>query len=92
MPIFDMSNLIGGSFSDGSNDWRTPLSQNDNGERHRAKLLEAIVEDKEQPAMHPDHVKFLCSVNDDAYKELLSHHEILEHIQQHEVGDWGENV
>ena len=42
--------------------------------------------------MHPDHVKFLCSVNDDAYKELLSHHEILEHIQQHEVGDWGENI
>ena len=68
MPIFCLSNLIGRSFSDGSNDWQTPLSQNDNGERLQAELLEAIVEDKEQPAMHPDHVKFLCSVNNDAYK------------------------
>ena len=42
--------------------------------------------------MHPNHIKFLCSVNDDAYEELLSHHEILKHIQQQEVGDWGENV
>ena len=65
MPIFDLSNLIGRPFSDGSNDWRMPPSQNDNGEHHQAKLLEVIVEDKEQPAMHPDHVKFCCSVNDD---------------------------
>ena len=62
------------------------------GERHRAELLEAIVEDKEQLAMHPDRVKFRYSVNDDAYEKLLSHHEILEHIQQQEVGGWGENV
>ena len=49
MPIFDPSDLLGRSFL---------MDPSDNGECHRAKILEAIVEDKEQLANHPDHVKY----------------------------------
>ena len=29
---------------------------------------------------HPDHIKFVCSVNDDMYEEILTYNEILEYI------------
>ena len=32
--------------------------------------------------MNPDHMKFLCSVNDNAYEEMLSYNEIFHHIEK----------
>ena len=68
------------------------MDPSNNGECHWAKILEAIVEDKEQLAKHPDHIKFLCSVTDDAYEEILSYHEILKPIQKQEEVDSEETL
>ena len=73
MPIFDPTDLVGRTFL---------MDPSDNGERYRAKILEAIVEDTEQLAKHPDRIKFLCSVNDEMYEEVLSYNEILDYINK----------
>ena len=80
MPIFEPTDLVGRIFL---------MDPSDNGEQYRAKILEAIVEDKEQLAKHPDHIKFLCSVNDEMYEEVLSYNEILDYInkQEEEAGE-----
>ena len=54
---------------------------------NRTKILEALVESEEQLAKHPDHIKFVCSVNDDMYEEILTYNEILEYIAKNEEQD-----
>ena len=59
----------------------------ENGERYRTKILEVLVESEEQLAKHPDRIKFVCSVNDDMYEEILTYNEILEYIAKKEEQD-----
>ena len=80
MPIFDPTNLIGCTFL---------MDPQENGERYCMKILEALVENEEQLAKHlnPDCIKFICSVNDDMYEEILTYNEILEYIAKNEEQD-----
>ena len=78
MPIFDPTDLVGCTFL---------MDPQENGERYRTKILEALVESEEQLAKHPDHIKFICSVNDDMYEEVLTYNEILEYIAKNEEHD-----
>ena len=55
--------------------------------RYRTKILEALVKNEEQLAKHPDCIKFICSVNDDMYKEIITYNEILEYIMKNEEQD-----
>ena len=70
MPIFDPTNLVGHTFL---------MDPQENGERYRTKILEALVKNEEQLAKHPDRIKFICSVNEDMYEEIITYNEILEH-------------
>ena len=70
-PIFDPTDLVGRTFL---------MDPQENGKRYRTKILEALVENEEQLSKHPDHIKFICSVSDDMYKEILTYNEILEYI------------
>ena len=78
MPIFDPTDLVGRTFL---------MDPQENGERYRTKILEALVESEEQLAKHPDRIKFVCSVNDDMYEEILTYNEILEYIAKNEEHD-----
>ena len=78
MPIFDPTDLVGRTFL---------MDPQENGERYRTKILEALVESEEQLAKHPDRIKFVCSVNDDMYEEILTYNEILEYIAKNEEQD-----
>ena len=78
MPIFDPTDLVGRTFL---------MDPQENGERCRTKILEALVESEEQLAKHPDRIKFVCSVNDDMYEEILTYNEILEYIAKNEEQD-----
>ena len=51
------------------------------------KILEALVKNEEQLAEHPNCIKFICSVNDDMYEEILTYNEILEYIMKNEEQD-----
>ena len=46
-----------------------------------------LVENEEQLSKHPDHIKFVCSVNDDMYEEILTYNEILEYITKNKEQD-----
>ena len=59
----------------------------ENGERYHTKILEALVESEEQLAKHPDRIKFICSLNDDMYEEILTYNEILVYIVKNEEQD-----
>ena len=78
MLIFDPTDLVGRTFL---------MDPQENGERYHTKILEVSVESEEQLAKHPDHIKFVCSVNDDMYEEILTHNEILEYIPKSEEQD-----
>ena len=78
MPIFDPTDLVGRTFL---------MDPQENGERYRMKILEALVKSEEQLAKHPDRIKFVCSVNDDMYEEILTYNEILEYITKNEEQD-----
>ena len=78
MPIFDPTDLVGRTFL---------MDLQENGERYRMKIIEVLVENEEQLAKHPDCIKFICSVNDDMYEEILIYNEILEYIAKNEEQD-----
>ena len=78
MLIFDPTGLVGRTFL---------MDPQENGERYHTKILEVSVESEEQLAKHPDHIKFICSVNDDMYEEILTYNEILEYIPLSEEQD-----
>ena len=78
MPIFDPPDLVGRTFL---------IDPQENGERYRMKILEALVENEELLAKHQDCIKFICSDNDDMYEEILTYNEILEYIAKNEEQD-----
>ena len=59
----------------------------ENSEQYRTKILEALVENEKQLVKHPDRIKFICSVNDDMYEEILTYNKILEYIAKNEEQD-----
>ena len=73
MPIIHASDLVGRSFL---------MKTNDNGEKLRAQVVEAVQIYDDKLKDDPDHIKFVCSVNDDKYEEILSYNEILQHIEK----------
>jgi hypothetical protein len=76
MPVIDPSELIG----------RTFLMDKEDGQRHRARILNVIDEEEickrigeheRELFRQPVHVQFVCSVNDDDYEEILSYNELM---------------
>ena len=63
------------------------MDPQENGERYRTKILEALVESEEQLAKHPNCIKFICSVNNDMCEEVLTYNEILEYIMKNKEQD-----
>ena len=63
MPIIDPEKVIGKALS---------ITQ-ENGETTRIKIHEAISDHHDVNSMSIPKVKFKCSINNDAYKEVLSY-------------------
>ena len=72
MPIVDPAELIG----------RTFLVDKDDGNRHRARIVEAIRDHSTK--VKENVLKFKVSMNNDAYEELLTYHEVMDHIAKEE--------
>ena len=72
LKLVDPSELIGRTFLQGV--------KNDDGTRHRCKIVEAIRNRNAKVKQDPTLLKFICSINDDEYQEILSYNEILDRI------------
>ena len=66
----DTSDLIGKTF----------LIDKEDGQKHRARIVEAVKNHEDK--VHSNNTQFRCSINDDQYEELLSHHQVMEHLEQ----------
>ena len=76
MPIFDPSDLVGRTFLRDSG--------NNDGQRFRVRIVEALREHRNNLAQEPEHIQFRVSVNENQYEELLSFQEIIDHISKDE--------
>ena len=79
MPTFDPDDIVGRTFL---------LEPQEDGQRFRARIVEAIEEQDAALAEDPTKRKFRISVNDDEYEEILSYNEVLNHIE--DVAEDGE--
>ena len=81
MPVFDPDDMVGRTFL---------LEPQEEGQRFRARIVRAIKEQDNELAQDPDKIKFLCSINEDQYEEILSYNDVLNHIKK--VADDEETV
>jgi hypothetical protein len=72
--LVDTSDLIG----------RTFLTEQEDGQKHRARIVAAIEEHNATVENNLDQMRFVCSVNDDKYKEIMTYNQIMKHIEQSE--------
>ena len=68
MHVFNPHNLVGKS---------SILDEIEDGQKHRARVIKLIDDHVERFESHPERAKFLCSVNNDLYEEVMSYNEIL---------------
>jgi hypothetical protein len=54
----------------------------EDGQQFRTRIVKAIVDHNDDIHKYLDKTKFLVSVNNDAYEEIVSYNEIVEHIQR----------
>jgi hypothetical protein len=74
-PIFNPVDLVGRSFL---------LHEQENGERHRATIVEALEDMESDLEKNPTRIKFKCSINNEQYEDILTYAEVLEHIEKDE--------
>ena len=75
LPVFDPSELIG---------WTFLMQHKGDGEPATAKIIREITERDTKLADQPERKRFLASVNDDEFQEVVTYNEILDHIAQQE--------
>jgi hypothetical protein len=80
LPLVDTSDLIG----------RTFLDEQDNGQKHRARIVAAIEDHNANTEKNLEQMRFVCLVNSDKYEEIMTYNQIMDHIEQAE-GDM-ENI
>jgi hypothetical protein len=77
MPIFHPRDLVGRTFL---------MDKEEDGQRHRARIVKAIEDHEQELENDPDRIKFLISVGDERKEEIISYNEMLDHIQRDEEG------
>jgi hypothetical protein len=68
MVIVDPQELLGRTFL---------MDTQEDGQRFRARIVECISDHESNVRRSDDHVKFLISVNEDAYEEIITYNELL---------------
>jgi hypothetical protein len=83
MPVIDPPELV----------CHTILMDKADGQQHHARILIVIGEEEicnrigeheRELFRQPGHMQFVCSVNDDDYKEILSYNELMDYIEKDE--------
>ena len=72
MSIINLKDIVGCKF----------LVPQDDGEVYHACIVAAIEDYTQQVQNDPVHVKFRCSLNEDAYEEILSYNQIMDYLDK----------
>ena len=73
MPIVDPEELVGRTFL---------LEPCEDGQKLRAHIVEAIEDHQNATEAQPTHIKFLLSVNDDQFEEVMAYNDVMAHIER----------
>jgi hypothetical protein len=64
---------------------RTFLTEpQEDGQRFRARIVRAIDDSNRELAADPERVKFVCSMNNDAFEDIIAYSDILQHLKRDE--------
>jgi len=78
MPVLHPIDLVGHTFL---------LEPQEDGQQFHAWVVKAIEDHEDHLNQDPECMHFLCSVNDDAFGEVMSYNNILANIQHDEASD-----
>ena len=78
MPIIDPEGLIGRTFL---------MDQQEDGQKFRARVLEAINYHDKKVQNNPELMRFKCSINNDQYEDILAYNEIVHHLYLDQESD-----
>ena len=78
MAVVDPQDLVGQTFL---------MDECNDGQHFQAKIVECIRNHESAKTQTSDHVKFQCSINDDAYEDLISYNEMMDYIQKNAEND-----
>ena len=78
MPIFNPEDLVGRTFL---------LGEQKDGQNFRAKIVEAINAHEDKVKTNPELLRLRCSINNDAFEEIMAYNDIVNHIYQDQDSD-----
>ena len=78
MVTIDTEELIGRTFL---------MPRQDDGQRFRGKIVEAIEDHNRELAEQSVRIKFRCTVNDTEFEDIISYNELMDHISKDETED-----
>jgi hypothetical protein len=73
MITFNPHDLIGRTFL---------MNPQEDGQRYRARIVEAVEDHQSKIAEQSNRIKFVCSINDEQYEEIMSYNDIISHIEK----------
>lgn len=76
MPTIDVESLIGRTFL---------MPRQDDGQRYRAKIVEAIDDHERGLSNEKVRIRFRCTVNDEEFEEIVSYNELIDNISKDET-------
>jgi hypothetical protein len=83
MIYVDTGDLVGRTFL---------RKEGDDGLRSRVRIVEVLEDHERKTAENPLLMKFRCEVGDEAFEEVLSYNEVMNHIEKDVDSDDGENI
>ena len=78
MPIMNPEDLVGRTFL---------MDEQEDGQKFRARIVEAINQHDEKVKNNPELLKFKCSINNDEFEEILSYNDIVHGIYTDQESD-----
>ena len=58
------------------------MEPQEDGTRYRARIVRALEDKEHELEINPDRTKFLCTMNNEAFEDVMSYNEIMEHINK----------
>jgi hypothetical protein len=62
----------------------TFLTEQENWQKHRARIVAAIEDHNANTEKNLEQMLFVCLVNNDKYEEIMTYNQIMDHIEQSE--------
>ena len=78
MPIMNPKDLVGRTFL---------LHQEEDGQKFRARIIEAVNAHEDKVQQHPELLKFKYSINNDQFEEIMAYNDIVHHIYVDQESD-----